>query len=135
LQIRDWLYVDDAAAAVDLVLRRGRSGEVYNIGAGNHCTNLEVVRSLLRFLGKSEDLIVHVPDRPGHDRRYALDASKIQSELDWAPTRDFDRMLRETIDWYKAHPSWWQAIRDGDSSFAEYYQHQYGWRLDEAAAL
>jgi dTDP-glucose 4,6-dehydratase len=135
LQIRDWLYVDDTAAAIDLVLRRGRSGEVYNIGAGNHRTNIEVVRSLLRYLGKPEHLIVHVPDRPGHDRRYALDASKIQTELGWKPTKDFNQMLRETIDWYRAHPAWWQAIRDDNSSFAEYYQSQYGWRLAEAATL
>lgn len=134
LQIRDWLYVDDAAAAIDLVLRRGRSGEVYNIGADNHRTNFEVVHSLLRHLAKPEELIVHVPDRPGHDRRYALDSTKIKTDLGWAPSRDFDRTLRETIDWYQAHPGWWQAIRDDDASFADYYQSQYGWRLVEAAA-
>ncbi len=135
LQIRDWLYVDDTAAAIDLVLRRGRSGEVYNIGAGNHRTNIEVIRSLLRLLRKPEHLIVHVADRPGHDRRYALDAGKIKAELGWAPNWDFDQMLSKTIDWYQAHPAWWQAIRDDDSAFAEYYQSQYGWRLTEATAL
>jgi dTDP-glucose 4,6-dehydratase len=135
LQVRDWLYVDDAAAAIDLVLRRGRSGEVYNYGADSHHTNIEVVRSLLRHLGKPENLIVHVPDRPGHDRRYALDANKIKTELGWAPARDFDQTLRETIEWYLDHPAWWQAIRDGDSSFAEYYERQYGWRLAEEAAI
>jgi dTDP-glucose 4,6-dehydratase len=134
LQIRDWLYVDDAAAAIDLVLRSGRSGEVYNYGAGNHYPNIDVVRTLLRHLGKSESLIVHVPDRPGHDRRYALDSSKIKTELGWAPARDFERTLCDTIDWYSAHPVWWQAIRDGDTAFAEYYQRQYGWRLTEVGA-
>jgi dTDP-glucose 4,6-dehydratase len=135
LQVRDWLYVDDAAAAIDLALRRGRTGEVYNYGAGSHRTNIEVVRFLLRHLGKPDHLIVHVTDRPGHDRRYALDASKIKTELGWAPAWEFEQMLAATIDWYQTHPAWWQAIRDGDSAFADYYQRQYGWRLAEEAAV
>lgn len=133
LQVRDWLHADDHAAAIDLVLRHGRPGEVYNVAAGNERPNIDVVRAILARLGKPESLIVHVPDRPGHDRRYALDASKIRSELGWTPTRDFDQTLNDTVDWYAAHPDWWQAIREGSDDFAAYYDRQYGWRLAASA--
>lgn len=132
LQVRDWLYVDDHAAAIDLVLRQGRAGEAYNVGAGNERPNIEVVQALLAHLGKPASSITYVPDRPGHDRRYALDWGKIQHELGWAPTRDFARTLSDTIDWYLANPAWWQAIRSDQGAFADYYQQQYGWRLAEA---
>ena len=131
-QIRDWLYVDDHAAAIETVLREGRSGEVYNVGAGNERPNLEVIRELLAHLGKPESLVRYVPDRPGHDRRYALDWSKIRNELGWAPGRDFLSTLRDTIDWYLGNPAWWRAIREENAEFAAYYQQQYGWRLAAA---
>lgn len=129
LQVRDWLYAEDHAAGIDLVLRRGRRGEVYNIGAGNERPNIDVVRDLLARLGKSESLIAHVPDRPGHDRRYALDSTRIRSELGWVPRRDFKATLEDTIDWYLLHPDWWQAIRNSSQDFADYYERQYGWRF------
>ena len=132
LQVRDWLHADDHAAAIDLVLRRGRPGEAYNVGAGNERPNIDVVRALLRRLGKSDSLIANVPDRPGHDRRYALDWSKMRRELGWSPARDFAQTLDDTIDWYVANPAWWEAIRDESADFNAYYTQQYGWRLAAA---
>jgi dTDP-glucose 4,6-dehydratase len=134
LQERDWLHVDDHAAAIDLVLRRGRTGEAYNVGVGEQRPNLDVVRGILARLGKPDSLIRHVPDRPGHDRRYSLDISKIRRELGWSPTRSFEQTLAETVDWYVSHPGWWQAIREGDDRFRDYYERQYGWRLAAAGA-
>jgi dTDP-glucose 4,6-dehydratase len=134
MQVRDWLHAEDHAAAVDLVLRRGMAGEAYNVGAGHERPNVEVVRAILARLGKPESLIAHVPDRPGHDRRYALDSAKIRRELGWAPARDFLATLNDTVDWYVANPGWWQAIREGSADFAAYYERQYGWRLAAAGA-
>jgi dTDP-glucose 4,6-dehydratase len=134
LQVRDWLHVDDHAAAIDRVLRTGQPGEAYNVGAGNERPNIDVIRTMLAHLGKPESRIWHVPDRPGHDRRYALDWRKIREELGWTPARDFGTTLRETIDWYLEHPAWWQAIRDDNGSFAAYYDRQYGWRLAAGSA-
>ena len=132
MQIRDWLHVEDHAAAIDRVLRDGRSGEVYNIGAGNEYPNIEVVRALLEALGKPQELITYVPDRPGHDRRYAMSTDKIAQELDWEPTRTFHMTLHDTVDWYVNNPEWWTAIRDANADFASYYEKQYGWRLEAA---
>lgn len=132
-QVRDWLHVHDHAAAIDLVLRAGRAGEIYNIGAGNERPNLDVIRALLAHIGKPDSLITHVPDRPGHDRRYALDWSKIRDELGWTPRRDFEATLNDTIDWYLANPEWWRAIREDNADFAAYYEQQYGWRLAAAS--
>jgi dTDP-glucose 4,6-dehydratase len=134
MQVRDWLHVEDHAAAVDLALRHGRSGEVYNVGAGNERPNIDVVRAILARLGKGEELIRYVPDRPGHDRRYALDWAKIRAELGWKPTRDFVRTLGDTIDWYLAHPDWARNIRENSADFQRYYREQYGWRLRAATA-
>jgi dTDP-glucose 4,6-dehydratase len=106
LQVRDWLHVRDNCAGIEAVWRRGRVGEVYNIGGGCEITNLELTRLLLDALGKPASLIRHVPDRPGHDRRYALDSSKIQHELGWRPTIPFAEGLRETVRWYQEHPDW-----------------------------
>jgi dTDP-glucose 4,6-dehydratase len=128
-QVRDWLYVDDHARAIDLVLRRGRTGAAYNVGAGNERPNIDVITALLACVGKSEHLIRYVPDRPGHDRRYALDWSKIRDELGWQPALDFEQTLNATVGWYLDHPDWWRAIRDENPGFAAYYERQYGWRL------
>jgi dTDP-glucose 4,6-dehydratase len=134
LQIRDWLHAEDHAAAIDLVLRTGRTGETYNVGAGHERPNIAVIRAILARLGKPETLIRHVEDRPGHDRRYALDWTKIRDELGWAPRRSFEQTLHDTIDWYVANSDWWRAIRDGDGAFAAYYAAQYGRRLAGAGA-
>ena len=128
-QVRDWLHVDDHAAAVDLVLRQGRTGEAYNVGAGEQRPNTAVVRGILARLGKPESPIVHVPDRPGHDRRYSLNPAKIREELGWAPSRTFEQTLDDTVDWYVANRDWWEAIRQRDERFKAYYERQYGWRL------
>jgi dTDP-glucose 4,6-dehydratase len=134
MQVRDWLHAQDHATAIDAVLRRGRAGEVYNIGAGNERPNIDVVRATIARLGKDESLIRHVPDRPGHDRRYALSWEKIRDELGWSPARDFERTLHDTIDWYVENPTWWKAIREDSAEFDDYYTRQYGWRLGAAAS-
>ena len=122
--VRDWLYVEDHCRAVDLVLRRGVPGGVYNIGGGNEMQNLDLVRMLVDQLGKSRDLITFVKDRPGHDLRYAIDATKIMGELDWAPQVDFQAGLALTIDWYLKHRAWWEKIRSGE--YTSYYEKMYG---------
>ena len=124
-QRRDWLYARDHAAGVDIVLHRGVTGEAYNIGGGNEQVNLDVATMILDRLHKSHDLMQHVGDRPGHDRRYALDTSKAEA-LGWEPRHDFSIMLAETIDWYAANEEWWRAIKSGD--FREWYQRNYGAR-------
>ncbi len=134
MQVRDWLHAEDHAAAVDTVLRRGRAGEAYNIGAGNERPNVDVVRAILARLGKGDELIRYVPDRPGHDRRYALDWTKIREEFGWAPTRDFAQTLNDTVDWYVDNPDWWRAIRGDSPEFQRYYREQYDWRLGVATA-
>jgi dTDP-glucose 4,6-dehydratase len=132
LQIRDWIHVEDHAAAVDRVLADGRSGEVYNIGARNEHTNLEVVKRIVKRLGKSESLITHVKDRPGHDRRYAIDPKKIETELGWKPSRTTAEGLEETIQWYLDHRSWWEQVKSG--AYRDYFERQYGERLRGAQA-
>jgi dTDP-glucose 4,6-dehydratase len=122
--VRDWLYVEDHCRAIDLVLRRGVPGEVYNVGGRNEWRNLDLVRQLLATLGKPESLITFVPDRPGHDRRYAMDASKIERELGWTPAHDFPRGLRRTVDWYLANRPWWEKIRSG--AYRDFYARLYG---------
>ncbi len=98
--MRDWLYVEDHCSAIDLVMRKGREGEIYNVGGHNERTNLEVVKTILRELGKPESLITYVKDRPGHDRRYAIDPTKIHNELGWLPATPFDEGIKKTIRWY-----------------------------------
>ena len=124
LYVRDWIYVLDHCAAVDFVLRRGQPGEIYNIGANSERTNLEITRAILSELGKPESLIRFVKDRPAHDRRYAIDASKLTRELAWKPAFSFEQALRETIRWYIDHRDWWTAIKSGE--YLKYYQQQYG---------
>lgn len=132
LQQRDWIYVDDHAAGIDVVMRKGQSGEVYNVGASNRTANIDVVNVLLGLLGKSESLIVHVPDRPGHDRRYALDHTKIERDLGWKATRNLQSALASTIEWYLSNSEWWSNIRDASPEFRNYYVQQYGWRFGQS---
>jgi dTDP-glucose 4,6-dehydratase len=133
-QVRHWLHVEDHARAINLVLREGRSGGAYNIGTEDERENLVVIRAILDRLGKPYSLIRHVEDRPGHDRRYALDTSRIRTELGWTPRRDWLETLHDTVDWYVANPEWWSAIRHEDGRFGEFYARQYGSRLREADA-
>ena len=121
--VRDWLYVEDHCAAIDLILHQGTIGEVYNIGGHNERTNLEVVRAVLRELNKPESLIAHVTDRKGHDRRYAIDPGKIQEELGWQPVTKFEDGIRRTVAWYLENQHWWQRIISGE--YAHYYEKMY----------
>ena len=121
--VRDWLYVEDHCSAIDLIIRKGRVGEVYNIGGHNERTNLEVVKTILRELGKPESLINYVTDRPGHDQRYAIDPAKISSELGWNPATKFDDGIKKTIQWYLDNRSWWEHILSGD--YQNYYAKMY----------
>ncbi|MBE6786093.1 MAG: dTDP-glucose 4,6-dehydratase [Ruminococcaceae bacterium] len=114
LNVRDWLYVEDHCKAIDLIVHKGRHGEIYNVGGHNEKTNLEVVHTLLRILGKDDSLITFVKDRPGHDRRYAIDPSKIQRELGWYPETNFNDGLRLTVNWYLANTGWWEDILSGE---------------------
>jgi dTDP-glucose 4,6-dehydratase len=111
LNVRDWIHVEDHCAAVFDVLMQGRAGEIYNVGADNERKNLEMVRAILRHLGKGEELIEFVSDRPGHDRRYAIDSTKIRTEIGWKPLRNLDRGLAETIEWYSQNESWWREVQ------------------------
>ncbi|MFH1842253.1 MAG: dTDP-glucose 4,6-dehydratase [bacterium] len=124
LNVRDWLYVEDHCAAIKCVLERGRPGEVYNVGGHNELQNLTLVKLLLRELQLSEELITFVPDRPGHDRRYAIDAGKIARELGWTPAVTFDEGLASTVRWYLDNRSWWETIRCG--AYRDYYDRLYG---------
>lgn len=124
--VRDWLFVEDHCRAIDMILQNGRVGEVYNIGGHNERTNLEVVKTILSHLGKSEDLITFVGDRKGHDLRYAIDPAKISNELGWLPTTDFETGIRQTIDWYLEHEIWWKNIVSGE--YQQYYEKMYGER-------
>ncbi|RAT98702.1 dTDP-glucose 4,6-dehydratase [Brevibacillus sp. Leaf182] len=123
LNVRDWLHVKDHCAAIDLVIHRGRSGEVYNVGGNNEWTNIDIVKTILKQLGKSEDLIQFVKDRPGHDRRYAIDATKLRSQLGWEPIYTFESGIVETIEWYVSNQKWWERILNG--RYRDYYQQQY----------
>jgi dTDP-glucose 4,6-dehydratase len=120
--VRDWLYVIDNCAAIDLVLRRGEDGEIYNIGGGNEVENLALTRAILERLGKPETFITPVTDRPGHDRRYALDSAKMH-RLGWRPAHPFAAALAQTVEWYRTHDEWWKPIKSG--TFKAYYANQY----------
>ena len=127
LQERDWLHVEDHCRAIDLLITAGADGEVYNVGGGNHVRNVDLTRRILELAGKTDALIRHVPDRPGHDRRYSLDTSKLQA-LGWAPAASFEEGLAATVQWYREHESWWRPIKDSDPAFRAYYDAQYGSR-------
>lgn len=121
--VRDWLYVEDHCIAIDLIIRKGTDGEVYNIGGHNEKTNLEVVKTILKQLDKPESLITYVTDRPGHDRRYAIDPTKIHQELGWLPATPFEEGIKKTIQWYLDNRSWWENIISGE--YADYYDKMY----------
>lgn len=121
--VRDWLYVEDHCAAIDLVARKGKVGEVYNVGGHNEKTNLEVVKTILKQLGKTESLITFVTDRPGHDRRYAIDPTKIHNELGWLPQTKFDDGIKKTVQWYLDNRNWWESIISGE--YKNYYEKMY----------
>src|SRR4030042_1764213 len=123
LQVRDWCFVEDFCEALDVILHRGQPAHVYNIGAGNQRPNIQVAEAILDQLGKPRDLIRSVPDRPGHDRRYALDGSKLRA-LGWSPRHTFEEALSKTVAWYCENETWWRRGR-GDAH-QEYYQSQYG---------
>jgi len=112
MNVRDWLYVLDNCEAIDLVLHKGKKGEIYNIGGGNELKNIDLTKMVLNILGKPESLIQPVKDRPGHDRRYSLDCSKIRRELGWTPRFDFERALKETVKWYRDNQWWWKKLKD-----------------------
>lgn len=122
--VRDWLYVEDHCRAIDMILENGKVGEVYNIGGHNERSNLDVVKTILKQLGKPESLITFVGNRKGHDLRYAIDPSKIHGELGWMPETKFDDGICQTIDWYLNNESWWKNIISGD--YMEYYEKMYG---------
>ncbi len=128
--VRDWIYVEDHCAALDVVLRKGRGGEVYNVSANNERANRDLTREILRRMGKAETLIRPVADRPGHDFRYALDASKLRRETGWAPAHSFEESLDATIEWYRAHEAWWRAVKSGE--YRRFYDLWYGSRLEPA---
>ncbi len=131
LNVRDWLYVEDHCSAIDLIIRRGRVGEVYNIGGHNERTNMQVVKTILKALGKPESLIRHVTDRPGHDRRYAIDPSKIHRELGWLPKTTFDEGIQKTVRWYLDNRQWWEEILSGE--YQNYFEKMYAGRGMEEA--
>lgn len=124
LNVRDWIYVDDHNKALIKVLQKGREGEIYNIGGNNERTNIEITRIILRILGKSESLIRLVKDRPGHDKRYAIDCGKIKEELGWENNPHlFEHYIQETIDWYQENHGWWERVKSGE--YKEYYNKIY----------
>jgi dTDP-glucose 4,6-dehydratase len=123
MNVRDWIYVIDHNKAINLVFENGRAGEVYNIGASNEMPNIEIIKLILRQLGKSEELIEYVKDRPGHDRRYAIDSSKIENELGWKPEYSFASAIEKTVEWYLDNKDWWERIISGE--YQKYYAEQY----------
>lgn len=128
-QVRDWIYVGDHCRGLVAAYERGRIGETYNFGGRSERCNLDVVRAIVRLLGKSERLIRHVPDRPGHDRRYAIDCTKAERELGWTPSVTFEDGLERTVRWYLDNRAWVESVRSGE--YRRYYEQQYGWRVSE----
>ena len=124
--VRDWLFVEDHCSAIDLIIHKGKVGEVYNIGGHNEKTNLEVVKEILKQLGKPESLITYVTDRPGHDMRYAIDPTKIVTELGWKPAHDFESGIKYTVQWYLDNRKWWENIVNGE--YKNYYEKMYSGR-------
>jgi dTDP-glucose 4,6-dehydratase len=127
LNVRDWLHVEDHCRALDFLIAQGEPGETYNIGGGNEINNIELTRRILQLVGRPESLIQRVTDRQGHDRRYALDTTKMRT-LGWRPEVDFEAGLSGTVDWYRSNEGWWRPIKDRDRAFRAYYDAQYGGR-------
>jgi len=125
MNVRDWLHVDDHCHALDLLVEKGQNGEVYNIGGGNEIANRDLTHRLLGLVGKTSALIKAVVDRPGHDRRYSLDSTKLRG-LGWTPQTPFDAGLQKTVEWYRRNEWWWRPIKEGDVAFRAYYETQYG---------
>lgn len=123
LYVREWLYVEDHCSAIDLVLGKGRVGETYLIGVDMDIPNIEIIKKLIKLLGKNEDSIEYVKDRPGHDRRYAIDATKIKTELGWSPKFSFNEALNSTVQWYQKNTDWWKKLKG--KSYSTYYKKQY----------
>jgi len=126
LNVRDWIYVVDHNKAVELVFDKGKVGEVYNVGANTEKPNIEIVKLLLKHTGKTEDLIEYVKDRPGHDRRYAINSTKIKRELNWEAENTFENAIQDTINWYIKNEKWWKEIISGE--YQNYYKLQYSSR-------
>ncbi len=126
LNVRDWLYVEDHCKAIDMILEKGRIGEVYNIGGHNERTNIDVVKTVIKILGRDESLIKYVKDRPGHDLRYAIDPTKIKNELGWYPETTFEEGIQLTVKWYLSNRHWWESIISGE--YMEYYDKMYSGR-------
>ncbi len=124
--VRDWLYVEDHCSALDVVLHNGKIGDVYNIGGHNEWKNIDIVKLVLKEIGKPESLITYVKDRPGHDKRYAIDAAKIKNELDWVPAYHFENGIKKTVQWYLQNKQWWERIISGE--YKKYYESQYSER-------
>ena len=124
LNVRDWLYVEDHCKAIDLIIHKGRVGEVYNVGGHNEKQNIEIVKIICKELGKPESLITHVGDRKGHDMRYAIDPTKIHNELGWLPETKFEDGIKKTIQWYINNREWWKTIISGE--YQHYYAKMYG---------
>ncbi|HZC30023.1 MAG TPA: GDP-mannose 4,6-dehydratase, partial [Gaiellaceae bacterium] len=129
-QVRDWLYVEDHCAGIELVLHEGAPGEIYNVGGGDEHENIDVAGRIVELTGADRSLLRSVPDRPGHDRRYSLDTSKLRA-LGWEPRRRLADGLADTVEWYRSNRAWWEPIKSGE--YREYYERQYGERLANAS--
>jgi dTDP-glucose 4,6-dehydratase len=129
LNVRNWIHVLDHCEALDVVLRRGRGGEIYNVAGEKEWTNIDVAKIILRYLGRPDSLLHYVKDRPGHDLRYAPDCRKIRRELGWTPKRPFAKGVYDTIEWYRANETWWRALKSDKSGYQKYYAKQYASRL------
>ncbi len=123
LQVRDWLFVEDHCEAIEIIIDKGKIGETYCIGGNCEQPNIEITKKILKLLGKGEEMIEYVKDRPGHDRRYAMDITKIQNELGWKPKTDFEEGMKKTVEWYKGNKDWWKKIKSGE--YLEYHKKQY----------
>jgi dTDP-glucose 4,6-dehydratase len=131
-QVRDWLFVEDHCAAIELVLREGEPGEIYNVGGGDERENIEVAERILELTGAERSLLRSVPDRPGHDRRYSLDSSRLR-QLGWAPATALEEGLGATVGWYRDNRAWWEPIKSGE--YRSYYERQYAERLANATGV